>query len=385
MRSLPLGVQIERVTLRHHAIGHSPQRPWGPLLPARQETARTRAAAEDGEEISETGRDERIRRLESVLFLAREPLPSRKLGQYANLADATEARTLVRRLNQLYDTHGRSFRVEEVAGGFQLLTRAKFSPWLRRLERVPSEVRLSAPAMETLAVVAYRQPTARAEIEAIRGVSCGEILRQLMERDLVRISGRSEELGRPYLYGTTKQFLQLFGLKGLDRLPRAEELRGSYLNSESSQASPERSMEEDRQVAMTDELDQVEELRKPAEVASDEFEDDDFEDDDADDDEDDDFEDDDDFDDDDDDYDDDFDDDDADDDEEEDEDGDYEDDEWEVVEDDEEEDDDDEDDDDEDWGEEEDDDDDDEEDEDDEDWGDDDDADEEEEEEEDWE
>jgi len=169
--------------------------------------------------------DDRLRRLEATLFVAREALPSRRLAQYANLADATEARTLIGRLNEFYDESGRAFRVEEVAGGYQLLTRAKFASWLRRLGHVPAEIRLSAPALETLAVIAYRQPVLRAEIEAVRGVSSGEILRQLMERDLVRISGRSEELGRPYLYSTTKRFLQVFGLISLDELPRAESLR----------------------------------------------------------------------------------------------------------------------------------------------------------------
>jgi segregation and condensation protein B len=166
-----------------------------------------------------------LSRLEAVLFLAREPLSSRKLSQYANLADGTQARTLIRRLNAQYDALGRAFRVEQVAGGYQLLTRPKLAPWLRRLAHVPGEVRLSAPALETLAVVAYRQPVPRAEIEAIRGVNCGEILRQLMERDLIRISGRSQELGRPFLYATTKRFLQLFGLNTLEELPRAELLR----------------------------------------------------------------------------------------------------------------------------------------------------------------
>lgn len=169
--------------------------------------------------------DERLRRLEATLFLTREPLPSRRLAQYANLADATEARTLIARLNELYDESGRAFRVEEVAGGYQLLTRPKFATWLRRLGHVPAEVRLSAPGLETLAVIAYRQPVLRAEIEAVRGVNCGEILRLLMDRDLVRISGRSEELGRPYLYSTTKRFLQVFGLVDLEDLPRAETLR----------------------------------------------------------------------------------------------------------------------------------------------------------------
>lgn len=161
-------------------------------------------------------------RVLAVLFLAKEPLPRRKLSQYSNLADGTEARTLVTRLNRQLDSQGRAFRIESVAGGYQMVTRPKFSKWLRRLEYVPGEVRLSAPAMETLAVVAYRQPVLRADVEAIRGVSCGEILSQLLNRDLVRIGGRSEELGRPYLYNTTKRFLQLFGLRSLDDLPLAD-------------------------------------------------------------------------------------------------------------------------------------------------------------------
>jgi len=169
----------------------------------------------------------RLARLEAILLLAREPLGSRKLSQYANLADGTEARTLIRRLNENYDHGGRAFRVEEVAGGFQLLTRRKFATWLRRLGHIPPELRLSAPALETLAVIAYRQPVPRADIEAIRGVNCGEILRQLMERDLVRIGGRSAELGRPFLYSTTKQFLQIFGLISLEDLPRSAAIRSS--------------------------------------------------------------------------------------------------------------------------------------------------------------
>ena len=175
------------------------------------------------------GREALLARLEAVLFLAREPLNSRKLSQLAGLADGTQARTLVRRLNELYDGAGRAFRVEHVAGGYQLLTRRKFAPWLRRLAHVPGETRLSAPALETLAVIAYRQPVPRADIEAIRGVNCGEILRQLVERDFVRIGGRSQELGRPYLYSTTKRFLHIFGLVNLDDLPSAEALRQAPL------------------------------------------------------------------------------------------------------------------------------------------------------------
>lgn len=169
-------------------------------------------------------RDAKLARLEAVLFLARESLSSRKLAQWSGLADGTEARTLVRQLNRLYARRGAAFRVEEVAAGYQLLTRPALGRWLRS-HRSDQEVRLSAPALETLAVVAYLQPVLRAEIESIRGVQCGEILRQLMERGLVRLVDRAEELGRPYRYGTTRQFLQLFGLRRLDELPRAEELR----------------------------------------------------------------------------------------------------------------------------------------------------------------
>jgi segregation and condensation protein B len=170
-------------------------------------------------------RDALLARLEAVLLLSSQPQGSRRLAELADLADGTKARTLIRKLNRFYDAQGSAFRVEEVAGGFQLRTRSAFAPWLRRLHSVPVEIRLSAPAIETLAVIAYRQPALRAEIEAIRGVQCGEILRQLIERDLVRIVGRSDELGRPFLYGTSRQFLEVFGLRHLDELPRADLLR----------------------------------------------------------------------------------------------------------------------------------------------------------------
>ncbi len=204
---------------------------------------RSRLSGGSGEEFPVAdgpfARSDRLARTEAILFLAREPLASRKLGQLADLSDGTEARTLVRDLNTFYDSRGCAFRIVEVAGGFQLMSRPQFSPWLRRLHSVPLEVRLSGPALETLAVVAYRQPVLRAAVEANRGVQCGEILRQLMERDLVKIVGRSEDLGRPFLYGTTKRFLRVFGLRAVDELPRQEWFEVAEL--EASVESPETS------------------------------------------------------------------------------------------------------------------------------------------------
>ncbi len=169
----------------------------------------------------------KIRILEAILLIAKEPLSARRLAALAGLADPTQARTLARRLNDQYDLHGHAFRIEELAGGMRLLTRPQFSSWLRRLDHVPREELLSQGMLETLAIVAYRQPLLRTEIEAIRGVSCDEVLRQLMQRDLVRICGRHEDLGRPYLYGTTKRFLLLFGLQSLESLPRAQKIRSA--------------------------------------------------------------------------------------------------------------------------------------------------------------
>jgi segregation and condensation protein B len=157
------------------------------------------------------------------LLIASEPVTTRRIARLANLADATEARTLLGRLVQRYRARGSGLTIEQIAGGYRLLTRPILSSWVRKLHGLPDDIKLSPAAMETLAVVAYRQPVVRAEIEAIRGVQCGELLRQLIERDILRIVGRSPELGRPLQYGTTKRFLEAFGLADLGQLPAIEE------------------------------------------------------------------------------------------------------------------------------------------------------------------
>ena len=157
--------------------------------------------------------------LEAALFLAKEPMSSRRLSQLAGLPEGTKTRQLIRKLNQRYDQDHSAFCIVEVAEGFQLRTRPEFAPWLVRMQGVPAAVRLSNPAMETLTVIAYRQPIPRTDVERIRGVQCGDLIRQLLDQDLAKIVGRSEELGRPFLYGTTQKFLRIFGLGSLNDLP----------------------------------------------------------------------------------------------------------------------------------------------------------------------
>ena len=189
---------------------------------------RYRYPEQDAEEAPTSGelvRDARLASIEAALLAADEPLNVRRLTSLAGLKDAREARRLVQKLRSHYDADGSAFQVEELAGGFQLLTRPQYHPWLVGLRRGSNEQRLSAAARETLAIVAYRQPIMRADVEAIRGVQCGEMLRQLMEKGLMRIAGRHDSLGRPVLYGTTRKFLQAFGLKSLRELPLVEQLR----------------------------------------------------------------------------------------------------------------------------------------------------------------
>ena len=179
------------------------------------------------EEQHPTRRSTRMARLEAVLLVAESALTHRKLMQFATLADPAETRQLIARLNAAYDRDGCAFRIEQVAGGYRLMTRPQFALWLDRLHNRQARTKLSPPMMETLSIVAYRQPVTRAEIEQIRGVQSSEMLKQLMDRGLVKITGEEDSLGRPFLYGTTRQFLEEFGLGKLDDLPMADSLRRS--------------------------------------------------------------------------------------------------------------------------------------------------------------
>ena len=147
-----------------------------------------------------------------------EETPQQKRAA-AQVADAVAA------LNARYEADGRTFRIESVAGGRQVMTLPAFGPVVARLKGVREQGRLTQAALETLAIIAYRQPILRADLESIRGVACGEVLRSLMERRFVKIVGRADEVGRPMLYGTTTEFLKQFGIGRIDDLPSAKDLR----------------------------------------------------------------------------------------------------------------------------------------------------------------
>lgn len=162
--------------------------------------------------------------VEAIVMTVDRAISAGKIADVLALDSPRPVTEAIESLNAQYERSGRSFRIEPVAGGYQVLTLPEHKPTLARLHKTRSEGKLSAAAMETLAIVAYRQPVLRADVEAIRGVACGEVLRSLMDRNLVKIVGRAEELGRPMLYGTTRHFLELFGLTSLKDLPKAEEL-----------------------------------------------------------------------------------------------------------------------------------------------------------------
>lgn len=162
--------------------------------------------------------------IEAVLFASDEPLSEERLADIVGIT-LKQIRDNIKILNDKYQQSSNAFRIEQIAGGFQMQTLPCYSLWLKKLIRVRSDNKLSPAALETLAIIAYKQPIIRADIESIRGVAVGDVVRNLMEKGLVRIAGRAEVLGRPMLYGTTKKFLEVFGLNSLKDLPKVEELK----------------------------------------------------------------------------------------------------------------------------------------------------------------
>jgi segregation and condensation protein B len=162
--------------------------------------------------------------IEALLFASDAPLSAADLSRVDERLDEDTVEAVIQELRAEYELSERSFQIYEVGGGFQLLTRPEFVTVLERYDSVPQPSRLSAPALEVLAIIAYRQPLGRAEIEDIRGVGSSGVLRTLQERSLVEPVARGEGLGRPLLYGTTRKFLEHFGFRSLEDLPRPDEL-----------------------------------------------------------------------------------------------------------------------------------------------------------------
>lgn len=165
---------------------------------------------------------EPIEIVEALLFASESPVEAEAIREVLELADGAEARALLEELRARYEAAGRSLMIVEAGGGFRMVTRPELAPWLVRLARSRTRSRLSRPALETLAIVAYRQPVSRPEIDALRGVNSEAVLESLLDRRMIRISGRKDAPGRPFLYETTREFLVAFGLRHLDDLPKLE-------------------------------------------------------------------------------------------------------------------------------------------------------------------
>ncbi len=184
------------------------------------------ASADADRDAPPTLPDEELDRVvEALLFASPDALTAARIGEAAGGVSPRLVRRAIDRLRASYARELRSFDVIEIAGGFKLYSRPEYQEYVARLERMRAPEKLSPSALETLAIVAYRQPIIRADLDAVRGVQSGAILKSLMDRKLIRVVGRADQPGRPLLYGTTKKFLDHFGLASLKDLPRVEDLK----------------------------------------------------------------------------------------------------------------------------------------------------------------
>ena len=209
------------------ALASPPSDPQSqPAEPEEKQDGAVEADAADASDASDASDVQvHLAVLEALLLGAHHPLTAGRLAELLGLPSTKPLRKAIKELNAQYESTGRSFRIDQVAGGFQILTLPEFGEQLKKLHQREADAKLTKAALETLAIIAYKQPILRANIESIRGVACGETIRSLMEKHLVKIAGRAEEPGRPILYGTTKRFLELFGLNSLKDLPQPESLK----------------------------------------------------------------------------------------------------------------------------------------------------------------
>ena len=160
--------------------------------------------------------------IEALIFSSEKPLPIEQIKKVLDNLETTQVRAIIEQLKLEYETQGRGIRIVEIAGGFQMITATEYAPFLKKLYKQRRAERPSKPALETLAIIAYKQPVTKLEIESLRSVNIDGVVATLVERGLIRIVGRKKAPGRPFVFGTTRQFLEHFGLKSLEELPKIE-------------------------------------------------------------------------------------------------------------------------------------------------------------------
>ena len=190
--------------------------------------------------------------VEALIFAAPEPITADEIGALISNTTPAETKMAVDHLNQEYELHDRAFRIISGAGGFRFATRSEFGPWVRRLVVGSGRLRFSRAALESVSIIAYRQPISRSEIESVRGVDVGGVLRLLLERKLINVAGRSTKPGKALLYGTTDNFLRYFGLSSIEDLPAPEELIGKSASGTDVKAEEQEELELDQEMSSTD-------------------------------------------------------------------------------------------------------------------------------------
>jgi segregation and condensation protein B len=197
-------------------------------------------------------RAEAKRIIEALLFTSEKPIAIDQIKEVLDEIDSKDIRAIILELKSEYETLGRSFKVYEVAGGFQMVTEPAFAEYLKRFYKAKSKDKLTKPALETLAIIAYRQPITRADIEDIRGVNVDGVVNTLSDRLLIRVTGRKDAPGRPILYGTTKEFLERFGLSSLSELPKLSEFTEADIDLKEAEDGTGTVAQEDRPAGLDD-------------------------------------------------------------------------------------------------------------------------------------
>jgi len=190
--------------------------------------------------------------IEALLFTSEKPITIEQMKEVIEEIEAKDIKAALLELKSEYENLGRSFKVYEVAGGYQMVTTPEFADYLKKFYKVKSKDKLSKPALETLAIIAYRQPITKADIEDIRGVNVDGVIETLSDRVMIRITGRKDAPGRPILYGTTKEFLDRFGLSSLNELPKLSDFNEADIDLQEVEDGLRKVKEGDRPAGLDD-------------------------------------------------------------------------------------------------------------------------------------